>query len=89
VSVMDMALKMEIEMPQDEQPAAAQEVTPLPDFLTKLAQDLRANEQIDKDLIAILETQIINVERHDKSGAAAANAIEQLAARRVEGARAS
>lgn len=78
-----VALEMEIEMPQDEQ-AAAPEVTPLPEFLTKLAQDLRANEQIDKDLIAILETQIINVERHDKSGAAAANAIEQLAVRRVE-----
>lgn len=69
-------------MPQDEQ--AATEVVPLPDFIRTLAEGLRANAEIDKDLIAILETQIINVERHDKSGAAAANAIEQLAAQRVE-----
>lgn len=70
-------------MPQDEQ-AAAPEVLPLPDFLTKLSQDLRANAEIDKDLITILEAKIINVERHDKAGAAAANAIEQLAVQRVE-----
>jgi len=73
---------MEIEMPHDEQ--AAPEVVPLPDFLTKLAQDLRANAEIDKDLVTIMETHLINVERHDKAGAAAANAIEQLAVQRVE-----
>lgn len=69
-------------MPQDEQ--AAPEVVPLPDFLRTLAEGLRANAEIDTDLIAILETQIINVERHDKAGVAAANAIEQLAVQRVE-----
>ncbi len=69
-------------MPQDEQ--AAPEVVPLPNFLRTLAEGLRANGQLDQELVAILETHLINVEPNDNSGAAAANAIEKLAVKRAE-----
>lgn len=73
---------MEIVMPQDEQ--AAPEIAPLPDFLRTLAEGLRANAQLDQELVAILETNLINVEPTKESGAAAANVIERLAAQRAE-----
>jgi hypothetical protein len=57
----------------------------LPDFLHKLAKGLRENTELDQDLVAILESHLINAEPNDKSGVAAANAIEKLAIQRAEG----
>ena len=69
-------------MPQDDH-AAAPDVVPLSDFLRTLSEGLRANTDLDQELVAILETHLINVEANDKSGVAAANAIEKLAIQRA------
>lgn len=70
-------------MPQ-EAPDATPEVIPLPDFLRKLSEDLRANAMLDQEVVSILDTHLINVDPNKKSGAAAADAIEKLAIQRAE-----
>ena len=70
-------------MPMDE-PNSAPEVIPLPDFIRKLSEGLRANAALDQDMVTILNTHLIEAEINDRSVEAAASAIEKLATDRSE-----